>query len=86
MKLSIQSIVNLTLSIKHQLENQEKSFRTELKECSVETLVDSGWLEVYINGVIVYEILEYEISNNSIGLIIEDVELFLNNKLRRCNY
>ena len=88
MALSIQSVVNITTLIKYQLENREKAFRRELKECSVETRVDefNRNLEVLVNGVLVWEEYANEVSDNSIILTIEDIELFLNNKLKRTKY
>jgi len=85
MRLSIQSISKISIQLKNQLENTEKSFRQELKECSVETSIDSYFnqLETYVNGVLVSEDYISDISNNTIGLIIEDIVAFLNNKLDR---
>lgn len=86
MTLSIQSIVNLTTQINNQLDNPEKSFRQEFKECSVETKVDKRYLDTYINGVLVSEDYTNEVDNNCIGCIIEDIEAHLNNKLNRTKH
>jgi ribonucleotide reductase beta subunit family protein with ferritin-like domain len=90
MTLSIQSIVNLTNQFNNQIANPEKSFRQELKECNVETKVHtytySRYLETYVNGVLVSEDRFNDIYDNFVSLTIEDIELFLNNKLSRTKY
>lgn len=91
MKLSIDSIVKLTLLYQQQLDNPKKSFRLELKQCSVETTIDNEFktLDTYVNGVLVFEDemwTDKGFSATTIILMIEDIELFLNDKLNRTKY
>ena len=78
--LSIESIVELTLLLQQQLNNQHKSFSLELDICVVETTVDwsTAKLEVRVNGHKVCEDSVDAVSKNTMSLIIGDIQNHLN--------
>ena len=76
MKLSIQSIVDITLMIQEQIKHPVKSFRMEVQECAISTAVDE-WtdkLEIRVNGHKVSADDVNAVSKNTIALIIEDIQ------------
>lgn len=79
MTLSIEQTVEITLLIQKQISKKMSSFRLDLIYFDVETSYDyMGNLEVRVNGHKVSSDYAKAVSGNTIALIIEDIQNFLN--------